>query len=394
MNAVSGVVRVVGDTNGTSVALQILPVITDVQVQSVAADGSSAEVVLRGFGFVEGNASEYRFGTSRGARCGHGHRPGCSGSVQPGAGRYDSNGQVVLSVPLNNGSFGAISVKTAGGASAAYSVSLSSITATALSGTPADANEASAIPGQAITLNGTGLSTATDVLLRYVDIDGSAADGAAQPHRRGGRRHQRHADRARATANGAFELQVLGSASQPLLQIVPVLKSFDENGSLNLYGAGFVEGDSNLVLAGVSMTTRWSTPGRHHVLLRQHARCSTSTTAAATFTAATLPRYGLGNVTVTTAGGTSAALALNVMRPGSDSASVGALGDVAVNAAGNLWVSDTANPSRLLRIDAGQRQRAADHDAEPPTSARPTCSTRRAADRPCGRPTPWCRYSS
>ena len=31
---------------------------------------------------------------------------------------------------------------------------------------------------------------------------------------------------------------------------------------------------------------------------------------------------------------------------------MGALGDVAVNAAGNLWVSDSANPSRLLRIDA------------------------------------------
>ena len=103
--------------------------------------------------------------------------PDVQDPYDPALERYDSNGQVVLTVPLSNGAFGAISVKTAGGASAAYSVSLSSITATALSGTPADADEASAIPGQAITLNGTGLSTATDVLLRYIDIDGSAQDG-------------------------------------------------------------------------------------------------------------------------------------------------------------------------------------------------------------------------
>ena len=36
-------------------------------------------------------------------------------------------------------------------------------------GTPADVLQASANPGQAITLVGTGLSTGTDVLLRYVD---------------------------------------------------------------------------------------------------------------------------------------------------------------------------------------------------------------------------------
>ena len=35
-------------------------------------------------------------------------------------GRYEYNGQVVLTVPLSEGTFGAISVKSAGGTSASY----------------------------------------------------------------------------------------------------------------------------------------------------------------------------------------------------------------------------------------------------------------------------------
>ena len=61
LNAVTGAVRVVGD-NGIEVALQILPAITDVQVESVAGDGTSAQVLIAGLGFVEGGNSEYRFG--------------------------------------------------------------------------------------------------------------------------------------------------------------------------------------------------------------------------------------------------------------------------------------------------------------------------------------------
>src|SRR6185437_15288931 len=54
---------------------------------------------------------------------------------------------------------------------------------------------------------------------------------------------------------------------------------------------------------------------------------------------------------ITTAGGTSASVSLNALRPGSDSASTGALGDLAVDASGKLWVTDTANPTHLLQID-------------------------------------------
>ncbi len=172
-------------------------------------------------------------------------------------------------MPLNNGSFGAISVKTAGGASASYSVSLSGITATALSGTPADADEASANPGQAITLNGTGLSTASGraaALRRYrrqrckmvqlSPID-AAADGTSAtlivPD---------------ATPMARSSLQVLGSASQPLLQIVPRCSRLRrEDGSrepVRLRASS--KAQATIVLAGANVAdTVVNAVGRHLV---------------------------------------------------------------------------------------------------------------------------------
>ena len=50
------------DFDDGTVPLQILPVVTGVDVISVASDGSSATVRLSGLGFVEGAGSEYRFG--------------------------------------------------------------------------------------------------------------------------------------------------------------------------------------------------------------------------------------------------------------------------------------------------------------------------------------------
>ncbi len=61
------------------------------------------------------------------------------------------------------------------------------------SGTPADPNQASANPGQNITLEGTGLSTNTDVLLQYIDIKWEPPDGAAQP---GFGQHRWHTSRS------------------------------------------------------------------------------------------------------------------------------------------------------------------------------------------------------
>ena len=50
--AVTGRVRVAGSL--ASFPLQVVPVVTDVQVESVAADGSSAVVLVSGLGFTEG----------------------------------------------------------------------------------------------------------------------------------------------------------------------------------------------------------------------------------------------------------------------------------------------------------------------------------------------------
>ncbi|SEF48157.1 Ig-like domain (group 3) [Nitrosospira multiformis ATCC 25196] len=343
LNAVTGTVRVVGDRNASALALQILPVIVDVQVQGVASDGSSATVVISGLGFVEGNNSEYRFGSDVVLDAGVNTGPDVYYGYVNGV--YTANGQVTVTVPLSSGTFGPISIRTAGGASASYSVNLSGIAATALSGTPADADEASANPGQAVTLQGTGLSTATDVLLRWTDVNGDARMTRLSPT-------SAAADGSSATlvipeyANGVASLQVFGSASQPLLQIVPKLTGFDvQSGALYLYGSGFVEGASSYGFAGATVADSRVNGG-------VDVYYNTDQNGRAYLDNSTLPRHGLGGLTVTTAGGTSAALDLNLLRPGSDTGAIGLLGDVAVDpVTGALWVSDNSNPGHILRID-------------------------------------------
>ena len=63
------------------------------------------------------------------------------------------------------------------------------------------------------------------------------------------------------------------------------------------------------------------------------------------------------NVSVTTEGGTSAPLALNVVQVNAEGSN---LGDVAFDPAnGTLWVSDYTSPGHLLRIDAATGPRRA-----------------------------------
>jgi hypothetical protein len=340
VDAVSGTVRVVGDVNGTAVALQVVPVITDVQVESVAGDGSSATVLISGLGFVEGGNSEYRFGGESVLDAG----------VNTGPDVF-SNGAVRVTVPLSANAFGPISVKSAGGTSAAYSVSLSSITATALSGTPANAGEASANAGQAVMLNGTGLSTATDVLLRYVDVSGTLQMVRLSPSAAA-------ADGTSATllipayANGAFTLQVFGSASQPLLQIVPTLTEFDIQDRTVLFGSGFVEGATSYSFAGASVVDSAADANTNNIDVYYAANFSTQN-GSAYLNRNALPSYGMGEVSISTAGGISAPLALNTIRV---SAAGTSLSDVAVDGAGKLWVSDYNNPGHLLKIDPATGQ--------------------------------------
>ena len=218
------------------------------------------------------------------------------------------------------------------------------------------------------------------MLLRYIDINGNLQMVRLSPS-------DAAADGTSATlvvpdyANGAFTLQVLGSASQPLLQIVPTLTSLRRPGPhLYLYGSGFVEGASSYSFRGrecrhggrrrttsTSTTTRRSvSPERQRLPNRDgaaHARAG--------------QRDGHHGRRHQRAAGAQRACAANVGGGAS-------LGDVAVDAAGNLWVSDDGQPGPPAADRRGHRPGAADHHADAATSARPTRTTTRGC-RCCGR---------
>jgi len=297
-------------------------------------------VLISGVGFFDGAGSRYRFGTEEVSDSSNSTGPDVFGRNDSVLGSLP-NGYVRLTIPLSAGAFGAISVSTAGGTSAAYTVSLASITGVAFSGTPADAGQASANAGQAITLVGAGLSTTTDVLLRFREVGGTVQMVRLSPTAAAD-------DGSSATlvvpayANGAFSLQILGSASQPLLQIVPTLTSFDQREDVLLYGSGLVENGSVYSFAGINVSDTDGNVDVYYDSVEQNRRAQLNRTA--------LPVHGIGNVSVTTEGGTSAPLALNVVQVNAEGSN---LGDVAFDPAnGTLWVSDYTSPGHLLRIDA------------------------------------------
>ena len=334
-HATSGVVRVAGSP--LTVPLQIVPVVTDVQMESVAADGSTAQVLVSGWGFTEG-AGEYRFGDV----------VVTDAASNAGPDVFSAGTQVRLTLPLNNGqisAFGAVSVKTPGGSSAAFTVGLSAVQSVALSGTPADPAQASANAGQTVRLVGSGLTTSTDVLVKYTDTVANTWTIRLNPS-------QATVDGTSALLdlpsyiNGAFRLQVLGSASQPLLQIVPTLGNWDQQSRLVLTGSGLVEGASRYQFTGVAADDTAADATANHIDVVSNEVVYIDRTA--------MPTHGLGDVTVTTAGGTSAPLALKVLQPNLAGT---ALGDLAVDpATGALWALDYANPGKLQRIDRANGQ--------------------------------------
>jgi hypothetical protein len=351
LNAVSGKLRVAGDLNGAEFALQVIPVISSIDVQSVAADGSSAVVVLRGYGFVESNNSRYQFGSGAGAASvidsGIAVGPDVQQIYDPARGQY-LNGQVTLTVPLSDGAFGPVSVSTAGGTSANFNSGITSIKATAASGTPANVAQASANVGQDITIQGTGLTTGSALLLRYTDFNGAPGMKLLRPS-------SALADGTAATvrvpteANGAFALQMLGATAQPLLQIVPTLKAWTADGTLT--GSGLVEGATSYNFPGNSVVDTSISDGVDVSYYYNSALGDYVWSGQARLPSTVLGQYGLGTVSVQTAGG-SATLALTMLRPGSGGTSVGGMGDVAYDpASGTLWTTDSNNPANLLRID-------------------------------------------
>jgi membrane-associated phospholipid phosphatase len=339
LNAITGDVLVHSESGGSrtdypneTFQLQIVPKITGIQVESISPDGTSANVLIAGAGFIEG-AATYRFGGVDIVDNG------------PGGPTVGPDG-VRLTLPLTDGVFGAIKATTAGGSSADFTAQISSITGTAASGTPANAAQASANAGQSITVVGQALSTDSDLLMRWTDQNGNVKTTLLQPI-------SASADGTQATvvvppfANGAFGLRMLGTNSQPLLQIVPTLTSVLDGDTLRLAGSGFVEGASTYTIGGVNVTDSSTATGVNVVL----GTNGVENTQALADTAA-LPRHGAGPVQVQTAGGTSVALDVRTVRPGTGTTAVGPMRDATVDpATGNLWVADAQNPARLLRID-------------------------------------------
>ena len=321
--------------------LQIVPVVTDVQVESVASDGSTATVLVYGRGFVDG-AGEIRFGNVAVA------------DMTNTAGTDVWNyGQVArVSVPLSDAVYGGVVVKTPGGVSTNFGVSLTGVQAEALSGTPADASKASANAGQSVVLQGVGLRADTDIIVTWTTHQGAKQTDVLRPANASADGTTAQLD-IPAHYNGVLDLRVLGSASRPELQIVPTVRAVDlQNWSdrIVLIGSGYIEGASTYTFTGSSFADTlidaadanevvnvWYDYGQNNsVYLRRSA----------------INAHGFGSVTVTTEGGTSAPAEVNFVRV--DLGTNKALGDVAVDrTTGALWALDYNRPYELHRIDPG-----------------------------------------
>ena len=130
VNAETGVIQVIGDSLGTQALLQVIPVITGVDVTSVASNGGSINLVLHGSGFIEGNNSVYGFGTVTMT----------DNSIDTTEVDVTSTSQAndtatLLAVPLSASFYGGITVTTAGGTSTPLTVTYMGITATPTTGT-------------------------------------------------------------------------------------------------------------------------------------------------------------------------------------------------------------------------------------------------------------------
>jgi len=232
-----------------------------------------------------------------------------------------------------------VTVKTAGGTSAPFSVGFTGLQATALSGTPANSAAASANPGQTITLVGTGLTTSLDIIARYVDTSGSEITQLFNPTTAAA--DGRSAAFAVPTRfNGAFAFHVFGAETAPLLQIVPLVTSVDVTGlsgsssRAQLQGRGFVEGHGSVYTFGTgSVTDSDNSSSPIDVFFGfSHENDAVNLT---------LPVSGPGTLRVQTAGGTSAPIAWDLYSP-----NAGQLLDLAFTSS-ELLVADGATIRRL-----------------------------------------------
>jgi len=337
-DAVTGSISIVGDQTNREVPLQIVPVLDHVDLISVNSTTNEgdrlAKFRLRGVGFIESNGTTYSLGSAQIVDLG--------ASTGPDVGS-DFNGIFAdVTVPIADNPFGMATVTTSGGTSAPFGVDYTGINSVAFSGTPADTGQASANAGQVVTLTGSGLSTNTDVVGRYISDDGIEGIYLLNPT-------STSVGGTSATVlipdffNGVFALNVVGSSSSPLLQIVPVLTSIQVRESYSkgtftiLAGTGFVSGNESVYAFGDELVTDGDVDFFSGGSPPQSVTLSPS------------PRHGIEAVTVTTTGGTSAPLTTNFI-----SLTQGPLRSIAFDGT-DIWVAPyQGNQLHRLSATTGQ----------------------------------------
>jgi hypothetical protein len=291
--AMAGTLSIVGDQNNAEIPLQIVPVLSGLNVTSVS--GSNFSATLSGRGFIEGNGTEYTLG-------------GVTFTDDTTSINVFTNNTGVnfSNLPFGDDLFGAATVTTAGGTSAPLAFDFSGIDSVALSGTPADAGKASANAGEAITIVGTGLTTASDFVGRYLDNSGNEQFLLLNPIT---------ANLAGTEAtivvpeyfNGVFEIARFGSSEKHLLQIVPTIESITGSGGASgqILGSGFVEGGGSVYKSGDGTEVVDDDVSSSPIDVTSSSGQNRRVNLA-------LPAGGVDGFTVTTAGGTSAAFVADV----------------------------------------------------------------------------------
>ena len=294
-DAVSGRVRLTSETTG--LFLQIVPTLVDID-QGANDSFENGGMRLTGSGFSEG-AMSISFGDRTLVD------PSRTSSEMD---TFSTNTATNIRVPRDVPS-GPITVSTLGGTSAPFGLTFTAIDSVSGSGTAADGGEASANPGQSITLEGTNFDSTTDVVFLVSNTSGQIFERIVRPV-------------AFAPDGTSLEvvvptdaitgpLRVVGdqNATEALLQVVPTV-SFVDLTSVNITtanftvsGTGLIEGDGTLYSFGSSELldpdTGSNLADSYSSNTRSNVRFSYSEDL-------------FGSITVTTQGGTSAAYSIDL----------------------------------------------------------------------------------
>jgi archaellum component FlaG (FlaF/FlaG flagellin family) len=329
--AVTSTLRLIGDSRGQSIALQIVPVVEQVSIDSIS--NNTARVLLRGRGFIESNGT-YNFGST--------------GVIDPDAStvsvdvysQLKGNDSALLSLPLSENIAGAITVTNEGGTSAPWIRSFNALIGTAIQGVPRNPDLPSANPGQSVTLEGEGLSTSTKILVASRNSQGVLNWSIRQP--------------ATVTANGSTAQVniplsfngsnswiILGSAFAPKLQIVPRLLNAQVDGVnlLRIDGYGFEEGSGSTYFFGQNSFHDLDFDDTEIDVIS--SRDADNDTVLAYLT-----NYGLSNLIVSTSGGSSS-IQTNWLKPNASDT----LYDIAF-ANDHVWLIDSG-VLRKVRLQDG-----------------------------------------